>query len=101
MARWPAVEEVMRSFFPRPQFARGAVCIRTQLNGILHRLRTGCLWDELPERYGSWQLVKDRQNTWFKKGFWPVLVEHLNSAGGGTRVRREVQVPPLDITWHS
>ncbi|MFE5024655.1 recombinase family protein [Streptomyces sp. NPDC056656] len=29
VARWPAVEELMRSFFPRPQFARGAVCVRT------------------------------------------------------------------------
>ncbi|MFE4683234.1 recombinase family protein [Streptomyces sp. NPDC056721] len=100
-SRWPAVEELMTSFFRRRQFARGVVDIRTQVNGILHRLRTGCLWDELPERYGAWALVKDRQNTWFKKGFWPLLVDHLNLAGGGTRVRRERQVPPLDITWRN
>lgn len=100
-ARWPAVEEVMKSFFRRRQFARGTVDVRTQVNGILHRLRTGCLWDELPDRYGTWALAKDRQNTWFKKGFWPLLVEHLNAAGGGAPVRRERQVPPLDITWRS
>ncbi|MFB6549853.1 transposase [Streptomyces sp. NPDC056405] len=52
----------------RRQFVRGAVDIRTQLNGALHRLRTGCLWDELPECHGPWQLAKERQNTWFRKG---------------------------------
>ncbi|MGQ4385037.1 recombinase family protein [Streptomyces sp. SAS_270] len=95
--KWPAVEELMTSFFPRQQFARGAVEVRTQVNGVLFRLRNGCLWSGLPERYGPWALVKDRQNTWFKKGFWHVLVEHLNSAGGGAPVKREPQVPPLEI----
>lgn len=94
---WPVVEELMAAHFPRRQFSRGAVDVRTQLNGILHRLRTGCLWDELPARYGPWTLAKDRQNTWFKKGFWPVLVRHLNLAGASAPVRREPHVPPLDV----
>lgn len=95
---WPAVEELMTAYFRRRQFARVAVDVRTQVNGILHRLRTGCLWDELPARYGPWTLAKDRQNTWFKKGFWPVLVGHLNSRGESSPVRREPLVPPLRIT---
>jgi transposase len=95
---WPAVEELMTAYFRRRQFARVAVDVRTQMNGILHRLRTGCLWDELPARYGPWALAKDRQNTWFKKGFWPVLVSHLNSRGESSPVRREPLVPPLRIT---
>ncbi|MFJ8110256.1 transposase [Streptomyces sp. NPDC096132] len=45
---WPVVEELMTAYFRRRQFARGAVDVRTQLNGILHRLRTGCLWDVPP-----------------------------------------------------
>jgi DNA invertase Pin-like site-specific DNA recombinase len=94
---WPAVEELMAAHFQRRQFARGAVDVRTQVNGILHRLRTGCLWDELPEQYGPWALAKDRQNTWFNKGFWPVLVNHLNLRGGSTPVQREPLVPPLDV----
>ncbi|MFE1095902.1 recombinase family protein [Streptomyces smyrnaeus] len=95
---WPAVEELMTDFFGRRQFTKGAYDIRTQVNGALHRLRTGGLWDELPERYGPWVSVKERQNAWFKKGFWPVLVTHLNFAGGGTPVEREPQLPPLRIT---
>ncbi|MEU5314489.1 transposase [Streptomyces sp. NPDC021562] len=94
---WPLVEELMTAHFRGRQFARGVVDVRTQVNGILHRLRTGCLWDELPARYGPWALAKDRQNTWFKKGFWPVLVRHLNLAGGSAPVRREPCVPPLEV----
>ncbi|MBE8474004.1 recombinase family protein [Streptomyces justiciae] len=95
---WGAVEELMAASLRRRQFARGAVDVRTQVNGILYRLRTGCLWDELPARYGPWALAKDRQNTWFKKGFWPVLVNHLNSTGVSSPVRRERLVPPLHVT---
>ena len=89
---------VVAAYFARPQFVRGAVDVRTQLNGALHRLRTGCLWDQLPEYYGPWQAVKERQNNWFKKGFWPVLMETLNGGGTATPVRREPHVPPLKIT---
>ncbi|WP_234533450.1 recombinase family protein [Streptomyces shenzhenensis] len=94
---WPAVEELMATHFRCRQFARGAVDVRTQVNGILHRLRTGCLWRELPTRYGPWTLAKDRQNTWFKKGFWPVLVHHLNLLGDSAPVQREPLVPPFEV----
>lgn len=95
---WPAVEALMWDFFGHRPFVRGAVDVRTQLNGILHRLRTGCLWDELPERYGPWASVKDRQNAWFRRAFWPELTHHLNGLGGGTPVQRELRVPPFEVT---
>lgn len=98
---WATVEELMHDFFGYRPFVRGAIDLRTQLNGILHRLRTGCLWDELPERYGPWAAVKDRQNAWFRRGFWSVLMHRLNRFGGGTAVQREVRVPPLDVTAQS
>lgn len=97
-SEWSVVEELMAAYFARRQFARGAVDIRTQLNGALHRLRAGCLWDELPEGYGPWQLAKERQNTWFRKGFWSVLMEELNRRGEATPVRCEPQAPPLEVT---
>jgi DNA invertase Pin-like site-specific DNA recombinase/transposase len=97
-SEWAAVEDLMRDFFGYRPFVRGAVDLRTQLNGILHRLRTGCLWDELPENYGPWASVKDRQNAWFGRGFWPVLTHHLNCLGGGTPVQRELRVPPFEVT---
>ncbi|MET9495046.1 transposase [Streptomyces sp. NPDC006552] len=98
-ARWEVVEEAMAAFFPRRQFVRGSVDIRTQLNGILHRLRTGCLWDELPARYGPHGQIKDRQNSWFKRGFWPPLMDVLNARGGGSEARREESVPALEVVY--
>ncbi|MGY5060435.1 recombinase family protein [Streptomyces sp. 900105755] len=95
---WPAVEELMAAHFPCRQFARGTVGVRTQVNGILYRLRAGCLWVELPARYGPWTLAKDRQNTWFKKGFWPVLVNRLNLLGDSLPVQRQPLVPPFEVT---
>ncbi|MGV9284178.1 recombinase family protein [Streptomyces sp. NPDC003730] len=97
-SEWPVIEELMTGYFARRQFARGAVDVRTQLNGALHRLRTGCLWDELPTGHGPWQLAKERRNTWFKKGFWPVLMEELNRRGQATPARCEPQAPPLEVT---
>lgn len=97
-SEWPVVEELMVSCFARRQFARGTVDTRTQLNGALHRLRTGCLRDEFPEGYGPWQLAEERQNSWFRTGFWPVLMEELNRRGVATPVRCEPQAPPFEVT---
>ncbi len=36
---------------------------RTTLSGVVHRLRTGCPWRDLPGRYGPWQTVYERFNT--------------------------------------
>ncbi|MEU6391270.1 recombinase family protein [Streptomyces sp. NPDC046939] len=96
-SQWGMVEEAMAAFFPRRQFVRGVVDLRTQLNGILHRLRTGCLWDEVPAEFGPPLALKDRQNTWFKRGFWAPLMQALNARGGGTAARRERLVPALEV----
>ncbi|MEV1022352.1 transposase [Streptomyces sp. NPDC050264] len=97
-SQWALAEEAMAAFFPRRQFARGPVGIRTQLNGILHRLRTGCLWGEPPEQCGAPALVKDRQNSWVKRGFRAPLTHVLNASGGGTEAQREQLVPALEVT---
>lgn len=33
---------------------------RQVINGIVHRLSTGCQWRKLPERFGPWQTVHKR-----------------------------------------
>ncbi|GGT93193.1 MULTISPECIES: transposase [Streptomyces] len=32
---------------------------RQVINGIIHRLGTGCHWRELPERFGPWQTLEE------------------------------------------
>ena len=39
---------------------------RTVLNGILWILRTGARWQDLPERYGSYQTVHRRFQNWVR-----------------------------------
>src|SRR5690554_5622904 len=50
---------------------------RMMLNGMLWRLRTGCPWRDLPERYGPWQSVYDRFNRWCADGTLRAIAEVL------------------------
>jgi len=43
---------------------------RRTLNGILYVLRTGCRWDVLPRRYGSFVTCWRRLRTWQQDGTW-------------------------------
>lgn len=40
----------------------------TVLNGLLWRLRTGCPWRDIPDRYGPWSTVYDRFRRWSRDG---------------------------------
>lgn len=50
---------------------------RELLNGILWVLRTGAPWRDLPERYGPWQSVYHRFNSWRKDGTFDRVLEAL------------------------
>jgi transposase len=41
---------------------------RLFVEAVLYRFRTGCLWRDLPERFGSWKTVHRRFNRWAKSG---------------------------------
>jgi transposase len=40
------------------------------INGIIHRLGTGCQWRQLPERFGPWQTVHKHHMLWSADGTW-------------------------------
>jgi transposase len=50
---------------------------RQVLNGIFWILRSGALWRDLPERYGSWKIVYDRFRRWADDGTLEAIVRHL------------------------
>ena len=52
---------------------------RMVLNGILHVLRTGCPWRELPACYGPRTTIYNRFNRWASKGVWQKIFEKLAS----------------------
>ena len=37
---------------------------RVVIDGVFHRVRTGCPWRDLPERFGNWKTVYNRHRRW-------------------------------------
>src|SRR4051812_50197861 len=50
---------------------------RPIVNGILWILHTGAPWRDLPERYGSWETVFSRFNSWRDDGTWARIVRQI------------------------
>ena len=53
---------ILAPFFPAAPPRRGGQWKdpRTTPSGVVHRLRTGCPWRDLPGRYGPWQTAYER-----------------------------------------
>ncbi|MFC7794151.1 IS5 family transposase [Streptomyces cinereoruber] len=53
---------------------------RQVINGILHRVRTGVQWRDLPERFGPWKTVYERHRLWSTDGTWERLLQQVQAA---------------------
>ncbi|WP_436846542.1 IS5 family transposase [Streptomyces niveus] len=59
---------------------------RRVVNGILHRVRTGVQWRDLPDRYGPWKTVYERHRRCSADGTWERLLQQVQAqadAAGG------------------
>ena len=65
----------------RGRWARPARDNRLALNGMLHVLRTGCLWRDMHERYGKWNSVYVWFRRWAEQGVWDALLQTLVELG--------------------
>ncbi len=52
---------------------------RIVINGIFHRVRTGCPWRDLPERFGPYQTAYGRHRRWSGDGTWERILEVLQT----------------------
>ncbi len=52
---------------------------RQVINGIIHRLSTGCQWRQLPARFGPWQTIHKRHSRWSADGTWERLLQHAQA----------------------
>lgn len=50
---------------------------RAVINGVFHRVRAGCPWRDLPERYGNWKTVYNRHRRWSGDGTWEKILDAL------------------------
>lgn len=74
---------------------------RQVVNGILHRVRTGVQWRDLPERYGPWKTVYERHRRWSADGTWERLLRQVQAqadAVGG--IDWDISVDSTSIRAH-
>lgn len=53
---------------------------RQVIDGILHRVRTGAQWRDLPERFGPWNTVYERHRLWLGDGTWERLLQQVQAS---------------------
>ena len=75
---WRRIEPILLEFWPKKPTGRKVANWRKMLNAIIFRMRSGCQWDQLPERYGPKSTVHDWFQRWAAAGIferiWAVLV---------------------------
>ena len=83
---WRRIEPILKEFWPRKVTGRHVANWRKMLNAILFRMRSGCQWERLPERYGPKSTVHDWFQRWVEGGIfekiWSVLVAECDELGG-------------------
>jgi transposase len=55
--------------------------LRQLIDGIRFRVRTGCPWRDVPERYGTWQSVYGLFRAWQLAHRWTAIVTSLQALG--------------------
>lgn len=55
---------------------------REALEGILHVLRTGTPWRDLPKAYGPWHTIYRRWQRWIESGVWGNILRLLKRLKG-------------------
>jgi transposase len=72
---WTSIEPHL----PRGKPGKPRVDDRTVISGILHVLKTGCRWRDVPPAYGPPTTIYNRYNRWSQRRIWQRIFE--NAAG--------------------
>lgn len=84
---------MLEPLLPVAGCGRPAGCRRLQIDGIRHRVRTGCPWRDLPERFGPWQTIYGLFRRWQRDGTWSRLLDALRTrADAAGRITWELNV---------
>ncbi len=82
---WEEIEPILECFYPPAPTGRPRADLRGVLDGIIFRLRSGCQWERLPERFGPRSTV----HGWFQRfaqdgvleEIWAYLVRECEELG--------------------
>jgi transposase len=70
---------------------------RRVISGILHVLKSGCRWRDLPSAYGPRTTLYNRYNRWARQGIWKRVFEQV---AGTAAVPDELAIDSTHIKAH-
>jgi transposase len=82
---------------PRGKPGKPRVDDRRVISGILHVLKTGCRWRDVPPEYGPPTTIYNRYNRWSRRGLWQRLFEQVAASG---RVPQELLIDSSHVKAH-
>lgn len=74
---WSAIEPHL----PRNQSGASRVDDRRIISGILHVLKVGCRWRDVPVEYGAARTVYNRYQRWVRRRIWQRIFATMAASG--------------------
>jgi transposase len=90
---WAAIEPHL----PHGKPGKPRVDDRRVISGILHVLKTGCRWRDVPAPYGPPTTVYNRYHRWSRRGIWQRMFERMAAAGS---VPQELAIDSSHVKAH-
>jgi transposase len=83
---WVQIQPIIRELDPPKPTGRPRIDARAALDAIIFRLRTGCHWNQMPERFPDDSSVHRTFQRWVRLGLferiWALLVRECAELGG-------------------
>ncbi|MBQ0865788.1 IS5 family transposase [Streptomyces sp. RK75] len=97
-----AEQERLRPFLPASNCRCGRWRDHRQvIDGILHRVRTGVQWRDLPERFGPWKTAHERHRLWPADGTWDRLLQQVRAeADAASEIASDISVGSTIVRAH-
>ena len=70
---------------------------RVVISGILHVLKTGCRWRDVPADYGPPTTIYNRYHRWAQRRIWQRIFERMAAAGA---VPEELSLDSTHVKAH-
>jgi putative transposase len=83
---WEIIKPILEELDPPAKTGRPRTGEREALNGIIHQMRSGGQWNQLPEEFGDDSSVHRTMQRWIARGvlkrLWAVLIGNCEELGG-------------------
>ena len=90
---WAAIERHL----PRNQPGARRVDDRRVISGILHVLKIGCRWRDVPPEYGPAKTIYNRYHRWSRRRIWQRIFEKMAASGP---VPQELSIDSTHVKAH-